>query len=59
MEAASPGGAPHCPDCHGALSPPVSGDVHCYVECLACGHRFDLNDPRVSPDATPESSAGA
>jgi len=36
-----------CPDCGGALSEPISGDVHCYVECADCGHRFDLKDPRV------------
>jgi transcription elongation factor Elf1 len=37
-----------CPDCGGLLSEPVSGDVHCYVHCMSCGHRFDLNDPRVN-----------
>jgi rubredoxin len=36
-----------CPDCGGSLSEPVSGDVHCYVLCSSCGHRFDLSDPRV------------
>lgn len=41
--------APHgtCPECGGRLSEPVSGDVHCYVECTACGERFDPKDPRI------------
>ncbi|MGA9839062.1 MAG: hypothetical protein WBE40_07960 [Thermoplasmata archaeon] len=34
-----------CPRCGGALGPPVSGNVHCYVECGACGARFELDDP--------------
>ena len=29
------------------MSEPLSGDVHCYVECSACGERFDLKDPRI------------
>jgi len=36
-----------CPNCGGRLGEPISGDVHCYVECTACGERFDLKDPRV------------
>jgi hypothetical protein len=36
-----------CPICGGRLSEPISGDVHCYVECTACGERFDLKDPRI------------
>ncbi len=36
-----------CPECGGTLSEPVSGDVHCYVECMRCGVRFDLKDPRI------------
>jgi hypothetical protein len=36
-----------CPDCDGPLSEPISGDVHCYLQCLQCGHRFDLKDPRI------------
>jgi hypothetical protein len=36
-----------CPDCGGRLTDPISGDVHCYVECTACGRRFDLKDPRI------------
>ena len=38
-----------CPACGGALGAPVSGGVHCYVECQACGERFDLKDPRIDP----------
>jgi hypothetical protein len=45
-----------CPDCGGALGPVISGDVHCYVQCLECGHRFDLNDPRVGPGRVPGST---
>ncbi len=50
MEHSTPGASPTeraCPDCGGRLGEPVSGDVHCYVECLRCGTRFDLNDPRI------------
>jgi hypothetical protein len=36
-----------CPECHGTLSEPVSGDLHCYVYCLACGAEFTLDDPRL------------
>ncbi len=36
-----------CPECGGPLSEPISGDVHCYVECTHCGARFDLKDPRI------------
>ena len=38
-----------CPNCGGRLSEPISGDVHCYLECTACGERFDLKDPRIAP----------
>ncbi len=37
-----------CPECGGRLGEPVSGDVHCYVECGRCGTRFDLKDPRIT-----------
>jgi hypothetical protein len=36
-----------CPDCGGRLSEPISGEVHCYVECRSCGNRFDLKDGRI------------
>ncbi len=36
-----------CPRCRGRLSEPTSGDVHCYVECLDCGERFELDDPEL------------
>ena len=36
-----------CPRCRGQLSEPASGDVHCYVECLGCGERFELDDPEL------------
>jgi uncharacterized protein (DUF983 family) len=36
-----------CPACGGRLTEPISGDVHCYVECTVCGERFDLKDPRI------------
>ncbi len=43
-----PGAPRRCPECGGALGEPVSADVHCYVECTACGARFDLKDGRIS-----------
>ena len=47
---AGTGGVPtRCPTCGGALSPPVSGDVHCYVECTQCHARFELDDPALAP----------
>ncbi len=40
---------PHrCPECGGTLGAPVSGAVHCYVDCTACGERFELDDPRFA-----------
>lgn len=50
MSTDRPGATPverTCPDCGGRLGEPVSGDVHCYVECVRCRARFDLNDPRI------------
>ncbi len=41
-----------CPVCEGLLSPPVSGDVHCYVYCLRCGTEFQLDDPRLTVPRT-------
>ncbi len=38
-----------CPACGGPLSPPISGDVHCYVECTVCHARFELDDPELAP----------
>jgi hypothetical protein len=43
-----------CPACGGALGPPVSGDVHCYVVCTRCGARFELDDPALG-DSTGEA----
>ena len=37
-----------CPRCGEQLSEPISGDVHCYVECSRCGARFELDDPELS-----------
>jgi hypothetical protein len=45
MGAAAPS---KCPECGGELSEPISGDVHCYVECRRCHARFELSDPRIS-----------
>lgn len=46
---ASPDGSEGpCPSCGGRLGPPVSGDVHCYVDCAECGERFPLDDPRLT-----------
>jgi transcription elongation factor Elf1 len=42
-----------CPRCGGSLSEPISGEVHCYVECGACGHRFELDDPELTASAAP------
>ncbi len=36
-----------CPRCGYPLGPPVSGDVHCYVECTQCRSRFELDDPEL------------
>ncbi|MGC2359118.1 MAG: hypothetical protein WA691_02285 [Thermoplasmata archaeon] len=43
-----------CPSCGGRLSAPVSGDVHCYVECTECRTRFELDDPELSDPAKSE-----
>ncbi len=37
-----------CPLCGGRLTEPVSGDVHCYVDCEDCAERFELDDPRLA-----------
>ena len=42
------GHATACPACGGALSPPISGAVHCYVECTVCHARFELDDPELA-----------
>jgi hypothetical protein len=42
---ASPVVPERCPVCGGRLGEPVSGDVHCYVECTQCRRRFELDDP--------------
>jgi len=48
MTATPPERAPgKCPECGGQLGEPVSGDVHCYVECEGCGQRYDLKDARI------------
>lgn len=46
-ETTGPPGPGVCPDCGGRLSEPVSGAVHCYVECADCGARFDPKDGRI------------
>ncbi|MGB6500067.1 MAG: hypothetical protein WBG19_01505 [Thermoplasmata archaeon] len=38
-----------CPRCGGRLGPPVSRDVHCFVDCTACGASYELDDPRLAP----------
>ncbi len=43
-----PGSRRICPRCGGRLGEPVSGDVHCYVECTECGARFELDDPALA-----------
>jgi len=49
MAGVAPTGAPgRCPECGGRLGEPVSGDVHCYVECEDCSTRFELKDPRLT-----------
>jgi len=52
--AAGGGAARRCPACGGRLGPPVSGDVHCFVTCDACGERFELDDPRLAEPAARE-----
>ncbi len=44
---------PDCPNCGGRLGPPVSGEVHCYVECTRCRTRFELDDPELSDPGAP------
>jgi hypothetical protein len=39
-----------CPSCGGRLGDPVSGDLHCYVECGACHSRFGLDDPQLAEE---------
>jgi uncharacterized protein (DUF983 family) len=51
MEAAPPEAPPPravCPVCGGALSEPISGAVHCYRQCEACGEEYQLDDPRLA-----------
>jgi DNA-directed RNA polymerase subunit RPC12/RpoP len=43
-----------CPRCGGRLSEPISGDLHCYVECSRCGEKFELDEPELA--ASPERS---
>lgn len=46
----------NCPACGGSLGEPISGDVHCYVECARCGLRFELDDPRLVPPREGDST---
>ena len=56
--ARSPDSPSKCPVCQGTLSPPVSGDVHCYVYCQRCGAEFQLDDPRLAPEEQSTGLAG-